>query len=239
MSSGQVRRLAIMQPYLFPYLGYFQLLHAADEFLYYDDVAYIKQGWVNRNRVLMNGRETLFVAPVHDVSSFRAIQETTLALQYPKWRDKFLKTLQQGYARAHNAVTGLELVRSVFAPSHQTIADLAIASVEAVANYAGLSVRRRRSSLVTPKSDCSGAERVISICRELEATHYVNSPGGRGLYDRDVFAASGVCLEFLSPALAPYRQLSTAFVPGLSIIDVVMNCSLDELRAAVGQYALS
>src|SRR5687768_13108726 len=94
-------KLAIMQPYLFPYIGYFQLMHAADKFVVYDDVNYIKGGWVNRNRILVNGKPHMFTLPLKNAGSNIKINEIEVSGgELMKWREKFLRTLQQAYAKA-------------------------------------------------------------------------------------------------------------------------------------------
>lgn len=88
-----------MQPYLFPYLGYFQLIQAVDKFILLDDVNFIKRGWVNRNRILVNGKDHLFSLPLQRASQFKKINDLKLA-DYPGWRNRFFKTLTHAYRQA-------------------------------------------------------------------------------------------------------------------------------------------
>ena len=83
-------KLAIMQPYIFPYLGYFQLLNSVDHFVFYDDVNFIKGGWVNRNQLLINNQNKFFTVPLKKIISFTPINEVEIHKKlYPNWRSKF------------------------------------------------------------------------------------------------------------------------------------------------------
>jgi hypothetical protein len=231
-------RLAIMQPYFFPYLGYFQLMAAVDRFVVYDDVAFIKNGWINRNRILTSNGPEYFTVPLAGASSFRPIRDTRCAPP-SAWRDKMLRTLSQVYARAPQRSAGLTLVEQVLrVADSESIRDLAVASLREVCSYAELSPSWQDSSSVYENSDLSGVDRVLDICRREGATRYVNAPGGRSLYEPARFVAQQIELRFISPVLGPYAQSRSAtFVPGLSVLDLIMNAPRAEvarlLRAGV------
>ena len=217
-------RLAIMQPYFFPYQGYFQLIAAVDRFVVYDDVAFMKNGWVNRNRILTSSGAEYFTVPLAGASSFRAIRETNCAPP-SRWREKMLRTLTQVYARAPHREEGMELVRRVLeVADSESVRDLALASLREVCLYAGLAPSFQDSSSAYGNAQLSGVERVLDICRREGATTYVNAPGGRALYDPALFEARGLQLRFLSPTLEPYPQpRAKEFVAGLSVLDLVMS----------------
>jgi hypothetical protein len=231
-------RLAIMQPYFFPYLGYFQLLQAVDRFVYYDDVAFIKQGWINRNRMLVQGRPVFFSVPLADASSFRAIRETRISTQEP-WRKKMLRRFQVSYGRAPFFAPTFELVQQVLEADHADIASLSRASVEAVCRHLEIMTARVPSSAAYGNAALTGPERVLDICQREGADTYVNAAGGRALYDPEVFRGRGVTLRFLSARPLEYPQLGDPFVPGLSILDVLMFNSPERARTFLGEYDLA
>src|SRR5688500_2427861 len=199
-------RLAVMQPYFFPYLGYFQLLHAVDRFVYYDDVAFIKQGWINRNRMLVQGRPAFFTVPLEDASSFRQIRETRIAPR-AGWRKKMLRSFQVSYGRAPFFTSAFSLLQRVLEQDHEDIASLSRASVEAVCDHLDLPVRRVPSSAAYGNEALTAADRLLDICRREGATTYVNVSGGRALYEADAFQQRGIDLRFLSPRPFDYPQL--------------------------------
>ena len=227
--------IAIMQPYLFPYIGYFQLLRSVDLFIFYDDVHYIKGGWINRNRILVNGTASYFTVELRGASPNRLINEVF-------WNDnspKLLRTLQVAYARAPFFTGAYALVRECFSRAGPSIGDLAGLSVEMVAGYLGLQTRFERSAERHRESRGLGrARRLISIAKQHEANTYINAIGGREIYDEAEFKAEGVDLRFLEARIEPYRQFGRTFVPGLSMIDVLMFNSPDRVREMLEEGTL-
>lgn len=230
-------RLALMQPYLFPYIGYFQLLHAADRFVVYDDVTFIKSGWINRNNILLNGKPFLFTAPLLNASSFAAICDIEVSYKAP-WAEKLLKTMHQAYRRAQQYATVAPLVEEVLMSGAPTVGALATMSIRKVANHLGLSAEIKPTSGGYGNSHLSGQARVIDICQQEGATEYINSIGGQALYSKDAFREAGIALSFLLTGPVQYRQSGQPFIPSLSIIDVLMNNSIEETRALLENYEL-
>ncbi len=229
-----------MQPYLFPNLGYFQLIHLVDRFVIYDDVNFIKQGWINRNRILVAGRDHLFTLPISKISSFSLINEVLVEKGlYPNWREKFLRSLSQAYARAPHKTETIELVESVLAKNASHISTLAKDSLEAVAKHVGLATEFVQTSSVYKNVQLKAQERVIDICRIEKAAHYINPQGGKDLYDHPTFQSHGIRLSFVQPGLRPYRQMNNEFVPGLSIIDVLMFNPKEKVLSMMGDADLN
>jgi hypothetical protein len=234
-------KLAIMQPYLFPYIGYFQLIHAVDRFVVYDDVAFIKQGWINRNRVLINDAPAFFTVPLKNASSFALISDTRIddAPQHLRWAEKLLKTIDNAYRRAPEFGRVFPMIEEVFGRKTTRIVDLALASLKAVATFLDLHTSCVDSSTMYRNAHLKGEERVLAICAAEQATEYVNLPGGRGLYSSERFAARGLTLSFIEPRLPEYRQFGRAFVSGLSIIDVLMFNPVETVREYLNAYELT
>lgn len=232
-------KLAIMQPYLFPYLGYFQLIHATDKFVFYDDVSFIKNGWINRNRLLLDGKAQYFTVPVSRASSHVAIKDTRFKSQDMRWRRKFLGTFQLAYKHAPYFDEGLRLVDSVLLSKSDSIAVLARQSVLSVMEYLDLRREIVATSNTYANTQLKGQGRVLDICRQEGARTYVNAAGGRKLYTADEFLLAGVELRFLNGQLPAYSQGCESFVPGLSILDIIMHCAPEAIRRMLSLYDLA
>lgn len=230
-------KIAVMQPYLFPYIGYFQLIKYADKFVFYDDVDYIKQGWVNRNQILVNKRPLMFTLPLEKASSFTQIKDTKIHPQiYKKWVVKFCKTLEQNYKNAPYFDLIYPIILEIF-KDQSNISELSIKSVEMVSEYLELETKYLISSIAFSEfNKLERAERLIEITKDLKGTTYVNMIGGNSLYTKEVFEKKGIKLEFLQHGLSKYSQSSEDFYPGLSIIDVLMNCDKSEINTLLNQF---
>jgi hypothetical protein len=233
-------KLAANQPYLFPYIGYFQLIRAADVFVISDDFNYIRQGWINRNRILLGGKPRFFSVPILDRSCFREIRETCVSPdEYPRWREKFFGTLEHAYRRATNYDAVLGLLSDVFTESVSTIAELARSSILSVRNYLGIRTQIRETSSVYGNHELRKAERIYDMCRRENADTYVNAIGGVELYSKSEFAQQGISLYFVSSSGVAYEQHPRMpFVPNLSVIDVLMFNSVEQIHRMLDDYEL-
>ncbi len=138
-----------MQPYLFPYIGYFQLIHSVDKFYFYDDVNFILRGWINRNRLLLGSEEFLFSVPLKEKSHLKTINEVEVAHDvFPEWREKFLKTLRFYYRKAPHFEATYSLIEPVLRCDHRFIVDYAISSARSVMEYLGITTPTVVSSKV-------------------------------------------------------------------------------------------
>lgn len=232
-------RVAIMQPYVFPYLGYYQLVHAADHFVCFDDVNFIKKGWINRNRILLNGEPFTFTIPVQDMSQNRSIKDHLISLD-TTWQPKLLANLKHAYAKAPMFSDVFPALEDMFMNTRGSIADLALASIRYVAARAALPVTIHRASEVSLPYDLKAQERILALCRHHQAKRYINPANGAALYDSQRFATQGIELRFLRmDADLSYPQIGVVeHVPALSAIDALMQCAPHELRALLGRYRL-
>ena len=232
-------RIAVMQPYIFPYLGYFQLLNAVDRFVFFDDVNFIKKGWIHRNQLLVSGQKHRFSVPLQRASQNRPINETYLhPAGYEQWRNTFLKTVHQNYRQAPCFPATYALLSQVLGRTHETIAELAIDSIESVARYAGLKTDFARSSSLSYDRSQKGQGKIMAICQQQKATAYVNPIGGTELYDATTFASHNVALYFIKSAEVSYPQQGSDFVPHLSMIDVLMFNDVSQINQLLAQYTL-
>lgn len=231
-------KLAIMQPYLFPYLGYFQLIHAVDKFVFYDDVNFINRGWINRNRLLLNGKAHYFTVPLSDASQFMAIKDIGIVSHNMRWKRKLLGTFRLAYKQAPYAGIGLQLIEDALSSEADSIATLARQSVMSVMQYLDLRREIVETSQIYANVHLGGQSRVLDICRQERASTYVNAPGGRELYIQEDFGREGVDLRFISGLLPAYTQGPWPFVPGLSILDIIMHCARQQILDMLEQYEL-
>jgi hypothetical protein len=231
-------KIAVMQPYLFPYLGYFQLMHAVDRFVVLDDVTYIKGGWINRNRILVNRRAHLFTVPLAGTSSNKRIHDLVIA-ERQGWRDKLLKTIAQAYRRAACFEAVYPLIERVIRHPNKSLADFVVNSLILLHRHLGLKTELVTTSRHYRNRDLKGQDRILDICRRENAREYINAPGGRELYTPAGFAAAGVALRFLQPRPLRYRQFDDEFVPDLSIIDALMFNPPDRMRRYLDEYDLT
>lgn len=226
-------RIAIMQPYVFPYIGYFQLIAATDRFVILDDVAYIKRGWINRNRILVNGAPHFFSVPLHKASQNRKICDTQISSV--AWKEDLLKTLRLTYSRSPHFASTFAFIADIVSAEYKTIADLAYQSIEAVCRYVGVTTDFVRSTSIYQNGDLKGAERIVDICRQEGAAVYLNLPGGVDLYSPDKFSQYGIDLRFLTLPQVKYEQFREPFVSNLSIIDILMFNSAEKTRELIEQ----
>nr|WP_246429135.1 WbqC family protein [Pseudoxanthomonas broegbernensis] len=210
--------MAAMQPYFFPYLGYFQLAAGADHFVFLDDVAFIRRGFIHRNTILLGGQPFRFTLPVAKASQNRAISEHRFAGDAFA---RFLQQLRHAYRRAPHFDEAYALVESVCRPG-EGVARLCADSVQAVFAHLG---RGLRASFASERpSRVGGQARILELCGELHADVYHNPPGGRALYDAAAFGAHGVRLRFVHGRFPAYPQTAREdFMPGLSMIDLLMH----------------
>lgn len=231
-------RLGIMQPYLFPYLGYFQLINAVDKFIFYDDVNFIKQGWVNRNKILLNGNEFLFTIPLEKESSFKLISETEINEKlFNNWKIKFNRTLIQAYKKAPYFEIVNDLISSTLEIHSLAISDLACESINLVCDYLGIKTKCVKSSEQNYSNYIlKASDRVIDICLKESANEYFNPIGGKELYSKEDFLLNGLDLHFICSKLKPYNQFNYDFTPSLSIIDIMMFNKKDEILKMLAYY---
>jgi hypothetical protein len=225
---------AIMQPYFFPYIGYFQLIARADVFVFYDDVQYMKGGWINRNRIRRDGVASWLTLPVQSGSLSDKISDRS-------YRDsgdaaKILRQVEEAYRKAPRFGQIFPLIQDIMAFEDANVAAFNINLLTRLASHLNLKTRLIRSSDIPKVESLAGQDRVIDICTRLGATHYVNAIGGRDLYQKAAFASAGLDLSFLQSNAAPLPDGEAA--PYLSIIDTLMLSTDTQLQAALANFRL-
>lgn len=202
-------KIAIMQPYFCPYIGYFQLVDAVDTFVFYDDVQYIKSGYINRNTLRDDNRFTIPVSK-KDVKSMKKINEIKINWEN-RFFEKFPKTLDSLYKNSKNYKEVIAIINKLFESRPQSISELACESIKVFSRYLGIQTKFLKSSDIPYQRTNDRAINLINICKSLSCNRYINAIGGRELYDKNFFFNHGVKLNFLE------GQVSN------SIIDSAMN----------------
>jgi len=211
-------KLAVMQPYLFPYLGYFQLIHAVDTFVVYDDVNYIKGGWINRNYILAREGRQRVTLPLQGASPNKLINQVAVG----GGRRELLETIRQRYGKAPEFAAAYPLIEDILNRQDRNLASFLGYQLRQICAYLGIVARWQVSSALKKQQDLRGQEKVLAICEELGATHYINATGGKALYDKNAFTDRGIRLSFIESMKVTYPQFGSEFVPNLSIVDVIM-----------------
>ena len=229
--------IAIMQPYIFPYIGYFQLINAVDKFVLFDDVNFIKRGWINRNNLLLNGKSHLFSIPLKEASQNKLINEIELSPEV-KWKNNFLKTVEQYYKNAPQFEVIYTMVTEIINYEEVKLNLYLLNSLNKLANYLSLQTDIVASSSIYNNKHIKGAERIVNVCSQENASTYINPIGGMDIYSKDFFAERNIRLQFLKSKSIRYQQFRNDFIPWLSIIDVLMFNDKQEIANLLNQYEL-
>lgn len=224
--------IAVMQPYIFPYLGYYQLVSVADVFVLYDDVNFITRGYINRNNILVDGAAQRFTLPVPGSSQNKKIFE----LNFSPDTKKILKTISQAYSKAPFYRDVYPLIEMVLQAEDRSITSVCQLSIKSVFDYLGVEKKIIKSTDLAYDRGASPADRLIEITKSFEDSVYVNSIGGQVLYDKEYFDARGVELKFLRMKSIHYSQGEDEFIPNLSMIDVLMWCEPTFVKKLLSEY---
>lgn len=248
-----------MQPYFFPYLGYYQGIHSVDKYLLYDQVTYLKEGWVHRNRFLVvNGQPSYFMARLQQKSSNMRLCEVKLDEKL-NWRKKILHSVLYNYRRRPYFNEIYPLVERVVYANVSRIVELSVLSIKTICEYLEINtnVCSDTSKFIELEEKLNDEDnlhinfpslnleiferkvvRALEICRIEKANTFINAIGGQVLYSKEEFRANNVDLFFLQTRPYAYSQPASIFYPHLSIIDVLMNCGKAGTQELLQQYDL-
>lgn len=226
-----------MQPYLFPYLGYFQLLSAVDTFVCLDDVNFIKKGWIHRNNFLLNGEPKLFTFALSKISQNRLIKDHQFADIDGARRD-FMQLMEQSYSAAPNYRDVLDLLKRIFSIKTSVISDFISHSLREICLHLNVKTEIISSSDIAKDAGLTGQDRIIEIVKKCGGGRYINPVGGISLYDGGAFAREGIRLSFLQTMPVTYRQFGDPFTPNLSIVDLLMFNTNESMDNFLRKYEL-
>ena len=230
-------KIGIMQPYFFPYIGYWQLLNAVDKYVIYDDVNYIKGGWINRNRILINKEAKYFNVKLNGASPNKLINEVEISNDNI-WQKKLLKTVEENYKKAPFFKEVFPIIEKIIENDEKNLAKYLEFSIKEICKYLDIKTELILSSDLKKDNSLKGKDKVIAICKELKGIEYYNAIGGQELYSFEEFKSNGIELKFLKTEEINYQQFSNEFVPYLSSLDVMMFNSKEKVKEFLNNYSL-
>lgn len=231
-------KLAIMQPYLFPYLGYYQLIEAVDTFVVYDDVNYIKGGWINRNRILLNDKASLFTLQLIHKSPNKLINQIEIVPEGNN-RNKILAMITSNYKRAPMYNNVFPLIKEILMNNESNLSEYLFYSLKKITSYLGLNTKLIKSSSINKTNILKKESKVLDICLRLNSNIYINAIGGTTLYNKENFIKNKIILKFIKMKDVKYKQYNNNFIPNLSIIDLMMFNSRLEISKILKEYLLT
>lgn len=231
-------KVAIMQPYFLPYIGYFQLINAVDVFVIYDNIEFTKKGWINRNRILVNGKDNYFTLPLKKNSDFSHVNQRKIADSYSKDKTKIISKITELYKKAPQYDEVFPLIKTIFNTNEENLFDFVSHSLKIITEYLEIKTEFIVSSSIKIDHSLKSQDKVIAICKELSATDYINPIGGTELYSKDTFNKNDVQLNFIKSNNIDYQQFDNDFIPWLSIIDVLFFNSREKVQGYLNQYTL-
>ena len=230
-------KVGLMQPYLFPYLGYFQLINAVDIFVIADDVQYIRHGWINRNKIRLMDKPYMFTFSVKKDSQKQNINKRFYSDEFfDSAKEDLLGKIFHSYRKAPYFSEIYELLSAIFNYSSLNIAEFNTYSLKNICNYLGINSNFLISSSLKKNSGLKSQDFVIEINRVLGSDCYINAIGGTELYSRSAFEKYKISLKFIQMNDIMYDQGGKEFIPFLSIIDVLMFNSKEKITKLLEEY---
>ena len=230
-------KVGIMQPYFLPYIGYWQLINAVDKYVIYDDVNFIKGGWINRNRILMNNEPKLFNIQMQGASPNKLINQIEI-LPNNVWKEKLLKTIENCYRKSPYYNEVYPIIEDIIKFDEKNLSKYIENSIMKICEYLDIKTKLITSSTINKNNELKGQDKVIEICKILGASEYYNAIGGQSLYSYGDFENSGIKLSFLQTDKVEYNQFNDDFIANLSIIDVMMFNSVEKIKIMLNEYEL-
>lgn len=231
-------KLGIMQPYFFPYIGYWQLINTVDKFVIYDNIQYEKRGWIQRNRILNNGKDQLITIPIKKDSDYLDIKERIISEKYINESIKILNKLNAAYSKAPYYSSVISLLERCIQYDESNLFKFLYNSILEIVKYLEINTEIIISSSINIDHSLKNKYKVMAICKELNANIYINPIGGMELYDKTEFRNEGINLCFIKSNLNEYKQFNNEFIPALSIIDVLMFNSKEQVKEMLYEYKL-
>lgn len=219
-----------MQPYIFPYIGYFQLINAVDKFVVYDNIQFTKKGWINRNRILVNGKDEYFTLPLKKDSDYLNVDERKLAETFSTEKIKLLRKIKEAYKKAPYFEEAFPVIETIINQQEENLFKFIYQSLINVCRYLEIETEFMVSSSIPIDHTLKAQDKVIVICKQLQASNYINPIGGLELYAKETFNENKLALSFIKSNTITYQQYNNEFVPWLSIIDVMMFNSKEKIQ---------
>jgi len=221
-----------------PYIGYFQLINSVDEFIIYDNIQYTKKGWINRNRILVNGRDKLITLPIKKDSDYLNVMDRELSESWEKDKNKMINIIKSSYSKSPYFKESSELIFECLNNSEKNLFKFIYDSIIMINEYLGIKTSIIISSSIDANHTLKSQDKVLSLCKAQNADVYINSIGGVELYDKTIFKENGIDLNFIKSNPINYKQFNNEFIPWLSIIDVLMFNSKEQIQKYLSNYKL-
>jgi len=232
------KKVAIMQPYFLPYIGYFQLIKSVDEFILYDNIQYTKKGWINRNRILKNGSDKLITISLKKDSDYLNIVDRKLASTWSTDRIALLNLIKSYYSKAPFFIETYKLLEECLITESANLFEFIHHTLLKINKHLDIHTPITISSSLLIDHDLKSEQKVIALCKAVNATMYINAIGGQHLYDKDRFAIHKIQLQFIKSDMIQYTQFNNNFIPWLSIVDVLMFNSKQDITNYLNSYTL-
>ena len=233
-----MKRIAIMQPYFLPYIGYFQLMNTVDEFVIYDNIEFSRKGWVNRNRILVNGVDMYVTLPLKKDSDYLDIIERSLAETWPVERKKMLNRIKESYRNAPHFNEVFPVIEELLLFEETNLFRFLFNTLQRTKDYLGIKTALTISSTLHINHELRSEDKVLVMAQSRNSDVYINPIGGIELYNKQRFREMGIELLFLKTDNFTYDQNKMPFIPFLSIIDVMMFNSQEKIRDYLLRYSL-
>jgi len=230
-------KTAIMQPYLFPYIGYFQLINAVDKFIFFDDVQWMKGGWINRHAVLKNSKEGLLTLSILKHSYKSKINEVLIRPD-EHGKEAYIAKLRSYYCKAPYFEQTYKIVENIFNYENDNIAQFIYNSFIELDKILNINTEFILSSNLDYNRDLHAEGKVLDICKRLKTDVYINTVRGQHLYNKEEFKRDGIELLFLDREIDEYNQFENKFVPYLSIIDLMMFNPIEKVQEMIKKGSL-
>jgi len=222
------------QPYLFPYIGYWQLINLSDIYVISDSMQYIKKGYINRNNILIDGTKHMFTLEAIGVKENTLINEVKVGNN----RKKLAKSIFHAYKKAPYFEEVYPLIEKIILNPESNMAQFVGNSIQEISKYLDMDTKFIYLSDLQGKTTLRAQARTIDICERLDARHYINAVGGKELYCKDAFIEKDMKLNFLKTNELEYKQFDNEFVSHLSILDVLMFNSKNQIQEMLQAYIL-
>ena len=233
------KKVAIMQPYFFPYIGYFHLIKSVDEFVIYDNIQYTKKGWINRNRILSNGEDKILTIPIKKDSDYLNIQDRIIADSWGNDKNKLLNIISNSYKKSPQFNNIFPIVHECLSSLEVNLFKFILNSLTILNSYLEIKTKIITSSDISIDHSLKSQDKVMAICKNLKATTYVNAIGGQELYNIEDFSNKDIKLKFVKSNPLVYKQYKNEFIPWLSILDVLFfNDKKDIIKYLNNEYSL-
>lgn len=230
-------KVGIMQPYFMPYIGYWQLLQAVDKFVILDDVNYIKKGWINRNQIIVNNSASFFTIPLVKASQNKLIKDIDI-FEPNTAKEKLWRQLELAYANAQEYKSWSVFLKDLVFFEEKNLSGYIENSIRRIEKEFGMNTEILLSSELNKNEALRGEERILNICKILGAELYINPIGGKMLYHAEAFMEYGMELKFIRTENLEYKQRQEAFIPNLSMFDVLFCNEKSKIQEFLRMYEL-